>query len=172
MEAYQEILEKIARRELVSAIFWIAIIILLLVIVTWRSYIYFRKMKSQESLKHEKMIKSRWKCIMALICLYVIFGGIAFVMGYSAKSSIDDINKDIENQAYLNYGGEFLIWDDKLHTDNRLYSRLIDVDLDNGVVVYLYMDNFFERLITEEGQFTGTVTYGKNSLIVVDIDFD
>ena len=72
----------------------------------------------------------------------------------------------------MNYGGEFLIWDDKLHTDKKLYNRWINVDLDNDEVVYLYMDNFFERLITEEGQFTGTVTYGKNSLIVVNIDFD
>ena len=51
-----------------------------------------------------------------------------------------------------------------------LYDRWLTVNLDNGEFVFLYMNDFLDWVVTEEGDGSGIVIYGENSRIVVSIE--
>ena len=51
-----------------------------------------------------------------------------------------------------------------------LYDRWLTVNLDNGEFVFLYMNDFLDWVVTEEGDGSGIVIYGESSRIVVSIE--
>ena len=85
------------------------------------------------------------------------------------RNTISDINKDIEENAYVTYVGDYYINSVISVRRNQLYDRWLTVDLDNYDYAYIYVNSFFNALSMEEGEFKGKVVYGKNSLIIVDM---
>lgn len=47
MEKYNDVLEKVAEKELYSSICWVAVLFLIIGIVWVSSYLYFKKMKNR-----------------------------------------------------------------------------------------------------------------------------
>ena len=171
MQKYKDVLEKAARKELSTLIF-VALILLLIIVAIWGSnYLYFNKMKKKHPTQFasKKQIKIRRQSIWASIALTVICVGVMMFFGFDVRNTISDINKDIEENAYVTYVGDYYINSVISGRRNQLYDRWLTVDLDNYDYAYIYVNSFFNALSMEEGEFKGKVVYGKNSLIIVDM---
>ena len=170
MEMYNEVLEKVAEKELYFSIFWVVVLFLIIVIVWVCNYLYFKKMKNRHPKKYNsnKQIKIRRQSFYASIILTVLCVclGIFFIFG--AAYTISDIDKDIEENTYITYIGGYYV--DSEYMRHALYDRYLTVTFENNDYAILYMNSFFEWISTDKGSFDGTVVYGKNSLIVVDIE--
>ena len=172
MEMYNEVLEKVAEKELYFSIFWVVVLFLIIVIVWVCNYLYFKKMKNRHPKKYNsnKQIKIRRQSIYASIILSVICVGLGAFLSFDATDTISDVKRDIEEGAYVAYVGGYYVDSDSYSLGHSLYDRWLSVDFDNDDYAFIYMNSFFEWISTEEGQFEGKVVYGKNSLIVVDIE--
>lgn len=171
-EKYKEVLVAVANKEITSTVFWV-IVLFILVFIIWAScYFYFKEQKNKNPKKYSlpKQIKARRKSIWAAVAL----SAICFVAGtflcFNTISVVSDIKKDIKDNSLLTYRGKYYVTDDSHLFQTISYSKWLSVDFVNGDYAWVYMDSFFEWISTEEGRFDGTVVYGKNSLIVVDID--
>ena len=172
MGKYNEVLEKVAKKELYSSIFWVGVLLLIIGIIWVSNYLYFKKMKNRNPKKYHsnKQITIHRQSIYASIILSVICAGLGVFLSFGAANIISDINRDIKENAYVTYDGCYCI-DGNIYSSRRnLYTRWLSVDFDNDAYAFIYLNSFFEWISTEEGQFEGTVVYGKNSLIVVDIE--
>ena len=172
MEKYNEVLEKVAEKELYFSIFWVVVLFLIIVIIWVCNYLYFKKMKNRHPKKYNsnKQIKIRRQSIYASIILSVICVGLGAFLSFDATDTISDVKRDIEENAYVTYVGGYYIDSDLYPSRHSLYDKWLSVDFDNDDYAFIYMNSFFEWISTEEGQFEGKVVYGKNSLIVVDIE--
>ena len=173
MEKYNEVLKKVAEKELYFSIFWVVVLFLIIVIVWVFNYLYFKKMRNRHPKKYNsnKQIKIRRQSIYASIILSVICVGLGAFLSFDATDTISDVKRDIEESAYVAYVGGYYIDSDLYPLRHSLYyDRWLSVDFDNDDYAFIYMNSFFEWISTEEGQFEGKVVYGKNSLIVVDIE--
>ena len=172
MEKYKDVLEKAARKELSTLIF-VALILFLIIGVIWVSnYLHFKKMKKKlhTQFAFPKQIKVRRQSIWASIALTVICVGLMIFFGLDVRNTISDINKDIDENAYVTYVGNYCINSSLSGRRNsQLYERWLTVDFDNYDDAYIYVNSFFDSLSIEEGEFKGEVVYGKNSLIIVDM---
>lgn len=164
MELYQETLQKVAQKEIATAIFWVVVILLVVAIVWVSNYRFFKKKGNSQ-----KQVKMRRQSIWASVALTVICVGFATLLLLNAANTVFDIHQDMEENAYITYVDGYRVTSSGYHSRTTLYDQWITVDFDNGDYGFLYMDSFFEWLTTEEGLFEGTVVYGKNSLIVVEI---
>lgn len=102
---------------------------------------------------------------MTIICI-----GLGVFFSFDAAETISDINRDIAENAYVTYVGGYYIDSDSYSSRYTLYDKWLSVDFDNEDYAFIYMNSFFKRISTDEGRFEGKVVYGKNSLIVVDIE--
>lgn len=172
MEKYNEALEKVAEKELYFSIFWVVVLFLIIGFIWVSNYLYFKKMKNRHPKRYNsnKQIKIRRQSIYASILLSVICVGLGVFLSFVATDTISDINRDIEENAYVTYVGCYYINSDLYHSRHDLYDKWLSVDFDNDDYAFIYMNSFLEWISTEEGQFEGKVVYGKNSLIVVDIE--
>ncbi len=163
MEKYKEILEEIARKETRLTFFGVLALVVV-VALTWISfYLWCRKKKFNS----QKQIKTRRQSTFALITLTVIAVLLAGLTSWGTVKTVSEINKDIEDDAYIEYIGDYHIYDADFN--NMAFDRYLDVSLENGESALIYMNNIFERISMDEGHFEGKVVYGKNSAIVVDI---
>ena len=171
MDEYKLALRKVAESEVMSAIVAAAVLLAIIAAVWTANYIYTRKMKRRSPKKYnsEKQIKARRKSLGATVTLTVICVGLGAVLCFGASNTVSEINRDIAESAYVTYTGGYYVSDDSYHSRCKLYGRWLSVDFDNDDCAFIYMNSLFERISTEEGQFEGTVVYGKNSLIVVDM---
>lgn len=171
MNEYQEILEKVAVKEMTVPIILSIILLILLVIVWMSSYRHFMKMKKKHinMYKSSKKVKGRKQCFWALIAISVIGVGFSTLLLLDAVDTVSAINKDINENSYMTYKGEYYINEDGYTVRYMLYDRWVSVDFENGDWAYLYINDVFEAFGTDRGECSGKVVYGKNSLIVVDI---
>ena len=166
---YVQELEKVAKSEWASLIFWAVVLLAITVIVWIANYFYFKKQfqkhKTPARIKRtqDDYKKSKWACL-ALSVIIIAIGGL-FSLG--TISTVRDINKDIQNESFKTYNGGYFV-ESGLRT--KAYPRVLRVYLDNGEVVYIHNRNFIEYLKVDSGDFDGKIVYGENSLIVVEMD--
>ena len=167
--SYIETLEKVCRSELINTLFYSIILITITIAIWIINYFYFKKKFKENNKKgYLKGLKSAYKnSIKACIVVTLIFIAIAIVFVLLGYNSIDQINKDIEQNSFEIYNGNYYVDYD---FNAKSYPKYLDVYLENGEVISVYNKNFIEYLLTENGAHTGKVVYGKNSLIVVDMD--
>lgn len=172
MVKYKEVLEEVAKKEMFSAIFWIIVFFIIIGSIWAMNYFYFKKIKKKYPKKYnsEKQVKVRRQCVWGSIALSTICLGLGALLYFIAANTVSDINKDIAENSYITYTGGYYISGHSYYTKYTLYDGWLSVDFDNNDYAYIYIDGFFERISTEEGSFEGKVVYGKNSLIVVDVE--
>lgn len=163
MEKYKEILEEIARKETRLTFFGVLALVVVVALAWISFYLWCRKKK----FKSQKQIKMRRQSMFALIALTIIAVLLGSLTSWGTAKTVSEINKDIEDNAYIEYIGDYYIYDGAFH--NRAFARYINVALENGKTVTTYNNNIFEAILGDRGQSEGKVVYGKNSLIVVDI---
>ena len=91
----------------------------------------------------------------------------AFCFTAAAKSQLKNISKinlDIDNNSYETYTGDYYIY-----TSENVALNNCEFWLDNGLTVYKKDNGVFKNLTTLNMEYHGTVIYGKNSLIIVDV---
>ena len=166
---YDEVLEKVSQKEISTAII-IAIVLAVIIGTVWCChYFYFKGLRKKHPKKYStEHINIRRRSLWASIALTLICVSIGALSIYGVADTISDINKDIEENAYVAYTGNYYVHSDYIR--RTLYDRWLSVTFDNGDYALLYMNSFAEWLSTEEGWFSGTVVYGRNSQIVVSID--
>lgn len=167
---YNEVLENVSQKEISTAII-IAIVLAVIIGTVWCChYFYFKGLREKHPKKYTtgRQSKIRRRSLWASIALTLICVGIGALSIYSMADTISDINKDIDENAYVAYTGNYYVRSD--YVRRTLYDRWLSVTFDNGDCALLYMNSFSEWLSTEEGWFSGTVVYGKNSQIVVSIE--
>jgi len=171
MNQYQEILEKVAAKEMTVPVILSIILLILLVIIWISSYRHFMKMKKKHinMYKSPKQVKGRKQCFWALIAISVIGVGLSVLLSLDSIDTVSAINKDINENSYITYKGEYYINEDGYTGRSMLYDRWVSVDFENGDCAFLYINDIFEAFGTDRGECSGKVVYGKNSLIVVDI---
>lgn len=172
MEMYKEILEKIAKKELSATVIWVTVLFVIIGAIWLSNYLYFKSMKNNYPRKYnsEKGRKVRCQSAWASIALTVICIGLGALLYFDTASTVLDINKDIEENTYITYDGGYYISDVSYHSWYTPYDNWLLVDFDNDDCAFIHVNSFFEWISTEVGQFEGKVVYGKNSLIVVDIE--
>lgn len=170
MEKYKEILENIAEKEWSFVIFWVIVLFIIIGAVWIINYFHFKKAKNKFPQKYnsKKQIKVRRQGVWASICLSVICIGMGALLFFDAAKTASDIKKDIDDNSYITYTGGYYIHD--AYYTKYAMDRWLSVDFDNGDHASVYINSFFERISVEEEKNEGKVVYGKNSLIVVDIE--
>lgn len=169
MEQYNNILREIADKETMLSVILIIILMVILVLIWGLLYHRCVRMKKRNgvyTLKQIKLRRSYLTASIALSCICVVLGGL--IIADSAVMACD-INKDIEQGSYVTHTGGYRIKKDAYLSRKLLYDRWLSVEFDSGDMVSIYTDNVSEALRTQYGEFNGTIVYGKNSLIVVDI---
>lgn len=171
MQQYDDILRKVSAKEITMAVILTVILSVLFVLTAVRSYRYYERVKkkhksTRNAEKQMKVKKQHLAALIALICIAVGFGG--FVIADAAVTACN-IKKDVKQRSYVTYTGEYRVRKGVSSRHGALYNKWVSVELDNLDAVYIYIDDLPEALGAEYGQFSGTVVYGENSLIVVDI---
>ncbi len=170
MEKYKEVLEKVAKKEFNTSIIMLAILFLIIVIVWAFNYIYLKRLKNKSHKKYnsKKQVKIRRQSLGASIILTVMCVCLGVLVFVDTADIISNINKDIEENAYITYTGEYYVYGS--YTRHSLYDRWLNVTFENDDYALMYMNDFFERISSDEGSFNGKVVYGRNSLIVVETE--
>lgn len=156
MEQYQEILEKVIRKEIITMAIP-SIIILVVVVLIWLQF--YRDFCSSK----KRFVKSLMTSFIWIV--------LSVVLMLPALSTVTDAGKDIKEKSYKTYRGEYYIDTDDMYTKyDSLIERWIPVELKNNEVVYLYINNIFEEFQIFEGEYSGEIVYGQNSQIIVEIE--
>ena len=172
METYKEILEKVAEKEWYTMIFYLVILFLITVIVWISVYIYNIKVKKihTKKFKLEKQIRIRRNNIFASLLLTIICIGLGLGFYFDAADTVKDIKKDIEDESYVTYVGGYYIDSNSYRLKYTWYNKWWSVDFENSNYAFIYINSLAEWTSMKEGQNEGQVVYGKNSLIVVDLE--
>ena len=170
MEKYKELLEAVIRKELTVLIDLTVILALIVVFIWVWCFLYFKRMKKRNLRLYntEKQTKARRQSVYASVALTAVCALLGTFFCFDTANIIADIKKDISLGEFITYDGRYFVDSDYMRY--APYDRWMSVDFDNGDYAYLYMDNIFEFIKTEEGEFEGSVVYAKNSLIVVDME--
>jgi len=165
---YIETLEKVCRSELINTLFYSTILIIITIAIWIINYFYFKKKFKEDNKKgYLKGLKKAYKnSIKACIVLTLVFVVIVIMFVSLGIYSIGEINKDIEQNSFEIYNGNYYVDYD---FNGKSYPKYLDVYLENGEVVSVYNKNYIDYLLTKNGAHTGKVVYGKNCLIVVDM---
>ena len=170
MEHYQEKLEYIIRQERISGGIWLLMLSAVLVALWVCHWLYFRKKKQHPKAyasKKQTAVRrqTRWACA-ALTAICIGFGA---VLWWQSASTVIRIRQDIEQHAFVTYEGDFYI------SEGRDNGRWIPVELDREDLAYTSVmwrtRHIGERLTMDRGHFNGKIVYGKNSLVIVDMQF-
>lgn len=172
MEQYRELLEKVARQDLRSAILWSLILAAVIGAIWICQYLNSRKLKAQicrsqkKKQKAGKMLRQSVWAAIALTGFCLILGA---VLWGSTVQMRRDIQRDLEQNAYVTYSGSCQIRDGSYRSKYTLFNRWVNVDFEDGNSALLPVNSPLEWFQTEYGPWEGTVVYGDNSLIVVDM---
>lgn len=172
MEQYRQILENAARSELrVTVLYSVLLVAVSAAIwICWHFGSLKIKAKTESSRKkranQSKILRQSTWAAVALTGICLVIGG---VMWGSAVAVRRNIRCDLAQDTYETYTGVYYIEDYASVSKSRLYDRWTTVEFENGGVGYLYINSPLKWLQTEYGTFEGTVVYGRNSLIVVDL---
>lgn len=172
MEQYRQILENAARSELRIAVLY-SVLLVTVSAAVWICW-YFGslkiKAKSEGSRnkreKHSKILRQSTWAAVALTGICLVIGG---VLWGSAVAVRRNIRCHLAQDTYETYTGIYYIEDHASVSRHRLYDRWTMVDFEGGGFGYLYVNSPLKWLQTEYGAFEGTVVYGRNSLIVVEL---
>lgn len=169
MQKYAEILSLIVQKELVELT--IAIIIIFLIIaITWSSniiYYHKKQKKNPRKFSSKKYVKERRKVFWSCVALTVILSLICALQLTGYLSTSAEIKQDIENQSYIIFNGDYSITDvNLLHYGFERWEKL---EMEDGKYAYVYNDNIFDWLSTDEKEHKGKIVYGENSLVVVEL---
>lgn len=163
MDSYDEVLLKIILKEKIFLACLLFVMLVILFFVWKRCYKKIKKSKIADENTISKP-KAILKSVIAPILVTCVF---AFSFTAAAKSqlkNISKINSDIDNNSYETYTGDYYIY-----TSENLALNNCEFWLDNGLTVYKKDNGIFENLTTLNMEYQGTVIYGKNSLIIVDV---
>ena len=139
MEQYETILTK----QLTSDAILTAIVILLFIAISIGLYVEYKKLpKGQEKI--------------GLIVVFILVACLAVGSSIYGLTGVSKIKKDVDNQDYIVYYGEYQLEKHKSRYHCYIYNGEERVEL-------RYMGEDFE-----EGTYTGYVVYGRNSLRAVD----
>ena len=157
LDAYNEVLLKIVLKEKIFlAIF--SFIIFLILFFVWKSCCKgFKKSKTAGKMT-----------LKSFICGVIVTSILILCFTAFAKFKLDDISKmnlDIENKSYETYTGGYYIY-----TSGSTNANNCEFFLDNGITVYKKGNSVFKNSTTLNTDYHGTVVYGKNSLIIVDVE--
>ena len=171
MEQYRQILENAARSELRLAVFY-SVLLVAVSAVIW--ICWFRSLKIKGKVEgSKKKGENQSKILRQSTWAAVVLTGICLAVGAVLWSSTvavrRDIRCDLEQDVYETYTGGYYIEDYASVSRTRLYDRWTTVNLEEGGVAYLYVNSPLKWLQTEHGAVDGTVVYGRNSLIVVEL---
>ncbi len=169
MQKYAEILSSIIQKELVELT--IALIIIFLIIALAWSYniIYYhsKQKKYPRKFSYEKYVKERRKVFLCCVALTVILSLICALQLTGYLSTAAEIKQDIKNESYLIFNGNYSITDaNMLHHGFERWEKL---KMEDGKYAYVYNDNIFDWLSTDEKEHKGKIVYGENSLVVVEL---
>ena len=147
---YVEILKNI-KSQLLDSVFNLILAILFAVVLILMIIIYFKKIKDK-------------RYVIAFIIITIVLPVIGFV---AYRYNLNNIDYDIENEAFDSFNGEIFISFGKLaygHDDNTgeiLGTDLTIVDLNNKYETYP------DYTPITSGKYRGTIIYGRNSKRVV-----
>lgn len=111
MQNYADVMKTIANKELSFAIFW-AVVLCIVVIFIWViCCLHWHQTKKKYLSKHksEKLLKVHRQSFFALLVLSVICVLLGMWVYLDAAGTVTDINKDIEEETYITYSGEYYI---------------------------------------------------------------
>ena len=128
--------------------------------------LHYRKLKEETRKKKEKEIRTSLLGQAALTAILLFLAGIS-CWGFADTSR--NIQLDIREQSYTAYSGEVTLESD-LPTKGRFYDRLQSVWLEDGTVVYQYIDSLREALTRDAGTYEAELVYGAHSGYVVYIE--
>lgn len=165
MENYISILEQIARRDLIFGIFGFVLCIAV-VFGVWGSFFYrITKKTGKKRMTNKKKRERKRDILKSILVNFVATILMAlFAIGFVSLSQWDQNNykTDIEQKTFVTYQGDYSIETNRV---GRRYHQY--VVLPNGHNIRL---DFIKHFWLKDGEYTGTVAYGKNSNIVVYID--
>lgn len=173
MQQYSDILRKISTKEITASVILTTVLLVVLTLIWVNSYRYSVRMKkkhksARNAEKQMKVRKQHLAALIALSCICIVLGSVVIA---GSVVTVSEINKDIEQGSYVTYNGEYRINKRVSLRRGALYNKWISVEFDNTRAV-IYIDSVLAALGTEYGEFDGTVVYGKNSLVVVNITSD
>lgn len=173
MQKYADVLEKVAGKEWSSVILLIVVLCVFVAAAWISNHLRFRRMKKKHPAMYEskKQVKMRRQAFWALLAVSFIGVGVGAFACWDTARTVADIQKDIAEKDYITYTGAYYVSDSD-YSRRQLYDRWVSVDLENDEYAFIYMNSWFEWIATGEGDFEGTVVYGKNSRIVVDMTND
>ena len=168
---YTKVLEKVAKNEIFSTVFWMIVLLVIILVIWISNYFYYKKQKKKTlNFSSPKQVYARRKGFWASVALSVICFAMAALLCFGTVSRVSDIQKDIEDEAFITYSGKYYVTDNVGIFDKLYSSKWVDVSFENDDYALMRVDNFFELLSIEQGAFDGKVVYGKNSLIVVELE--
>ena len=140
MEQYEKILTK----QLTGNAILTAIVILLFIAISIGLYVEYKKLpKGQEKIE--------------LIVVFILVTCLAVGGSVYGLSDVSKLKKDIDNQDYIVYYGEYSL---EAPAKGRQFCYIYVGD--ERIKLRYRVENF------EEGTYNGYIVYAKNSLIVVD----
>ena len=162
---YSDILNKIAFKEIISLLL-VIIILFSLITVVW--IVSFKSFKKNHRFQHNELKKqNKKKCIIGLIFLTVFSISIVLFCLFDNIKYLHKIYKDINEESYVTYSGSYYMASSAIDA-NPPAPTTIDIYLENNETLYLYVD-LLQWAFTIDGEYTGQIIYGKNSLIIVDM---
>lgn len=173
MEQYKTVLLESIRNEMIDTVVYCVGLLVIIAAVLLSTYFYYKRMKTKHpSMYHsKKQVKIRRQSIWAAVALTAICVGLCAFFCLSAVWETADAKKDIAEGSYLTYTGSYYVRNLDLPGKGLLFNRCwYEVQFENGECAYQYINSFSEWLAILEGSYEGTVVYGKNSRIVVDME--
>jgi hypothetical protein len=172
MEDFRSALEAVAQQELLSVVGWTVILTLIVVCVWFTVTTYFRKEKRKnpkrfESEKQQKLRRQSYLAAAGLSAICIVLG---LIFNIGTVNTLLMIHDDLRDNTFVTFSGDYFIEASVGLSRNTLYDRWLTVNLDDGELVFLYMNDILDWLATEEGDGSGIVIYGENSRIVVSIE--
>lgn len=172
MEQYRQLLERVARQELCIAVLWTVVLIAVMGAIWVCGYLNARRLKKEggrskkKGRNASKLIRQSLWAAAALTVICLVLGAVLWA---SALQTRWGIRLDLEQGSYVTHSGGCEIRDDGFMSKYGLYDRWIVVELEDGNGVFRYVHDPWQWMQTQYGAFEGTVVYGKNSRIVVDM---
>jgi hypothetical protein len=172
MEDYRSALEAVAQKEFLSMVCWTVILTLIVVFVwfTVATYFWKEKRKNPKRFASAKQQKLRRQSYLAAVGLSVISIVLGLIFNIGTVNTLLMIQDDLRDNTFVTFSGDYFIESSVGLSRNTLYDRWLTVNLDDGELVFLYMNDILDWLATEEGDGSGIVIYGENSRIVVSIE--
>ena len=121
---YTKVLEKVAKNEIFSTVFWMIVLLVIILVIWISNYFYYKKQmnKHPKNYSSQKQVKARPKGFLASVALSVICFAMAALLCFGTVSRVSDIQKDIEDEAFITYSGKYYVTDN-VGIFDKLYSN-------------------------------------------------